>query len=309
MPHPLSGLPGSEPGPGAGPVSPALLEALFDDAALLAVPEPDLTASLDRHRRLRAEPAGELLLGPLLVPAGRVEALTQALLPGDHALPVVLVPDPGPGPAGPREAVAQLAALRTARYLLLDDDRVQPVGVVVALPGGTDPGAAARAVVDALDFTVPAWLRPAPGDDGAGLLEVLAEDGAEGLALPAAGPDALPDRLLAALLRAAVDRELTIRATGGPLPLLRPPAGVATDGPGALNLLCAVRAALNGAETAELTEILVAVEPGPLLSAVRGMSDADAAVVRAFLAAVPLAPIASALVELDDLALLPADVR
>ena len=50
-----------------------------------------------------------------------------------------------------------------------------------------------------------------------------------------------------------------------------------------LNLLCATRAALNGAETADLAIILAEPEIAPLASAARRMSEADAAIVRAFL--------------------------
>jgi hypothetical protein len=352
VPRPLPGLPGSESDPGTGPVSPALLDALLDDAALLTLPvraaapgpgdaagdrdpqpDPDVEAALERHRRLRTHPGGELLLGPLLVPTGLADTVILALRSHDHALPVVLVPDPGPGSltrqeATPQEAARRLAAAQHARNLLLDDDRAEVVGVELDLPGTVPAQAAARAVVDALDFTVPAWLRPAAGTDWERALDVLAEDGAEGLALAAAGPDALADHVLAALLRAAVDRELTVRAVGGPLPLIRPPAatgagtGAATGaatvagtaGPdsrahGVLNLVCAVRAALNGAAATELAGILAATEPAPLLSALRRMSDADSAVVRAFLAAVPVAPVATTLAELDARRLLPSDAR
>jgi hypothetical protein len=187
----------------------------------------------------------------------------------------------------------------------------------VSLPRDLPAADGARVVVDALDFTAPAWLELDPGLADAGqALTVLAEDGAEGLALAAGGPHPLPAGSLAAGLRAAVDRELTVRAVGGPLPWVRPAERPADPSPerattvphGALNLICAVRAALNGAEVEQLTAILAATTPAPLLSAVRRMSGADAVVVRAFLAAVPVAPVASTLDELTRLGLLPTDL-
>jgi len=237
--------------------------------------------------------------------------VVAALRPGDHALRVVLVPDPAAGQGAPgREQVAEhLATLRVARNLFVDDDRVELVGVEIPLPADLPASTAARAVVDTLDFTAPAWLRPGPDHDWGQALAVLAEDGAEGVALAAGGPDALPPAVLAGMLRAAVDRELTVRVTGGPLPWVRPGPDPAT-GPaphGTLNLLCAVRAALNGADTVQLTAILAAVDPAPLLAAVRRMSDPDAVVVRAFLAAVPMAPVGRAVDDLAGLGLLPDD--
>jgi hypothetical protein len=330
-PPPSAPLPGPPDlaDPGSGPASAALLDGLLDDAVLLDVPldVPLVAAAVARHRALRDRADGELLTGPLLVPAGLAEAVAGSLRPGEHPLRVLLVPDPpaagrsGRDPAAPDVARVseQLEALRQARNLFLDDDGIELVGVQVSLPRDLPAADGARAVVDALDFTAPAWLELDPGLAGAGqALAVLAEDGAEGLALAAGGAHRLPAGSLAAGLRAAVDREVTVRAVGGPLPWIRPadPSTTGSSAPGSttavphgvLNLLCAVRAALNGAEVEQLTAILTATAPGPLLSAVRRMSGADAVVVRAFLAAVPVAPVAGALDELARLGLLPTDL-
>jgi hypothetical protein len=342
----LAGLPGSAADPGSGPASAALLDGLLDDAVLLDVPldvpldmRPDVpldtrpvAAAVAQHRALRDRADGELLTGPLLVPAGLAEAVAGSVRSGEHPLRVLLVPDP-PAMGGPdRDRAApdtagvseQLEALRRARNLFLDDDGIELVGVQVSLPRDLPAADGARAVVDALDFTAPAWLELDPGLAGAGqALAVLAEDGAEGLALATGGPHRLPAGSLAAGLRAAVDRELTVRAVGGPLPWIRPadpwPTGSSTPGSstagsstavphGVLNLLCAVRAALNGADVEQLTAILTTTAPGPLLSAVRRMSGADAVVARAFLAAVPVRPVAGALDEVARLGLLPTDL-
>lgn len=339
---------------------PALLDGLLDDATLLTLlppasptaestgrigaagPSPDdgpaddgltddglltarVAAAAEAHRVLVDDPATELLAGPLLVPTSLAEAVLRALRPNDHAVRLILVPDRGPGgETGLPDVAEQLHRLRVARNLFLDDDRTELVGVQVPLPSDAPAAGTVRAVVDALDFTVPAWLQLRPGPGWLDALAVLAEDGAEGVAAAGAGPDALPDDALAALLRAVVDRELTVRIVGGPLPVLRPAPGqvpgghvtgrqvpgghVTGGGPhGLLNVLCAVRAALNGAEPADLAGILAATDPAPLLSALRRMSDADAMVVRAFLAAVPTSPVAATVADLTGLGLLPTE--
>jgi hypothetical protein len=326
-PPPPAGLPGASADPGSGPVSPALLDLLLDDAALLTVPADAgnadarnaragkdaegvaVAAVVDRHRVLLDGPATEQLVGPLLVPAGRAEDVVLALQPSDHAMRLLLVPD-HPSGATPTSAdvAEQLQELRAARNLFLDDDRAEVVGIHVPLPAEVPAPDAVRAVIDALDFTVPAWLQPVPRPGWLDALAVLAEDGAEGVAATGAGPLALSDTDLAALLRTVVDHELTVRIVGGPLPLIR--ESVETTGPhGALNVICAVRAALNGAEAPELAGILATTHAAGLLSAVRRMSDADSVVVRAFLAAVPAAPVEGAVAGLAALALLATETR
>ena len=80
---------------------------------------------------------------------------------------------------------------------------------------------------------------------------------------------------MAALLRRAVDLDLSLRVTGA--------GGGAAATVQLLAALCAVRAALNGAGVPEIEGVLAERRVAPLASALRRMSDADAAVVRAFL--------------------------
>jgi hypothetical protein len=254
MDGPLAGLPGASTDAGAGRVVDPLLEGLLIAPATAAA------------RREQARAWYAHLLGPWLVPAPAVPVLLAELTPGDVAVRVALAAEPAPvDPAG-------VLGLRDARNRLLDDDRLELTAVHVPLPAGGDPESALRALLADLDFTVPAWVEipPVPGWERA--VETLVADGAERLALrlPAPGEDAAA---AAAVLRLAVDRDLSLRAIG---------AGPASA-VGALVALCAVRAALNGAEAPELAAVLAEQTPTPLAAALRRMSEADAAVARVFL--------------------------
>jgi hypothetical protein len=260
-------LPGASLDPGSGPVVDALVETLLDDGAAL-LPGADLAAVLAAHRAGRND-WYDPLLGPVLLPTGSLPALADALRPADHALRVVLVAAPDePDP---------LAALRADSAQLMDADRLEPVGVQLTLPDG-DPGRAARAVLDALAFTIPACLDLPlrPGWEQA--LAVLAEDGAERAALR---PTGWTDDDLARVLRRAIDLDVPVTVPTGIDRLVRDDAGH-----GLLNLLAAVRTALNGAEDPQVARVLAERRPEPLCSGLRRMSDADAAVARAFLVSV-----------------------
>lgn len=272
-------LPGASLDPGSGPVVDALVEGLLDDAAGLR-PGADLAEVLARHRAGRDD-WYDPLAGPLLLPTGVLPALAEALLPADHALRVVLV-------AGP-DLPDPLAALRADSAQLLDADRLELVGVQLTLPDG-DPARAARAVLDALAFTVPASVDVPlrPGWEQA--LAVLAEDGAERAAIR---PSGWSHHDLAAVVRRAVDLDVPLTVPTGIDRLLRD-----DEGHGLLNLLAAVRAALNGAETDDLAAVLAERRPGPVCSGLRRMSDADAAVARAFLLSVGCPDVAAAAADL-----------
>jgi len=277
-PHLLPGLPGAGH-PGTGPVVDPLLDDLLSDF-VPAVPTISGAASetgaaavalaLAEHRDHHEAWYGDLI-GPLRVPASATVALLGALRPGDHALPIVLTPDPASDDL--------LARLRAARALLLDNHRVELVGVELPFAAADSAADAARRALDALDFTVPAWfmVKAEPGWEPA--FDVLAQDGAESVALYLPKPVSREIFAgVAAVLRALIDRELPYAVTDGLSGLV-----TSLEGHGLLNLLCATRAALNGAETADLTGILAETAIAPLASAARRMSEADAAIVRAFL--------------------------
>jgi len=285
---PLPGLPGASLS-GTGPV----VEPLLDDLLSPTVPrvpagwptEP-VTLALTAYRDDRLSWYGDLL-GPLRVPASATESLLDALRPGDHALPIVLIPDPG--------SEVPLDALRIARSLLLDNHRVELVGVELPFVAADSAADAARITLDELDFTVPAWFMvPAlPGWEPA--FDVLAQDGAESVALRLPTPgslDVFADA--AAVLRALIDRELPYAVTDGVGGLVSTRTGF-----GLLNLLGATRAALNGAGAGELAAILAEPSPDPLASAARRMSEADAAIVRAFLPTLTVGSVPTLIAELE----------
>jgi len=272
----LAGLPGASDEAGDGPLVPALLEAVL-------LVEGTVASARDATRAWYAD-----LVGPLLVPADATERVQEQLGPGDVGLRVVLVARPGPGdPAG-------LRGMREARNRLLDDDRVELTGVHIPLPAGQLPADAVADLLAELDLTVPAWVEVTPSAGWEQALETLAADGAEHLALRLGMPPA------AALLRRAVDLDLSLRVSGA--------GGGAASTVDLLAALCAVRAALNGADVPEIAAVLAERRVERLASALRRMSDADAAVVRAFLEGVVVPDAEQAARDLAALGLVdPAD--
>jgi hypothetical protein len=269
---PLPGLPGAALA-GSGQVVDPLLDDLLSDvtpAVAAQAPTEPVTRVVAEYRDHRRAWYGDLV-GPLRVPASATASMLEALLPGDHAVPIVLTPDAKPNDL--------LAELRAARALLLDNHRVELVGIELPFAAADSAADAARFALDALDFTVPAWfmVKAEPGWEPA--FDVLAQDGAESVALFLPQPSSSAVFTgVATVLRALIDRELPYAVTDGVTGLVSTP-----NGHGLLNLLCATRAALNGAEIDELAAILAEPSPDPLASAARRMSEADAAIVRAFL--------------------------
>jgi hypothetical protein len=299
----LPGLPGATADPGSGTVVVTLVDGLLadvvpeppagpDGAETVAIARPRVEEALAAHRDHRASWYGDLL-GPLRVPTGAVADLVTRLTAREHAMPVTLVP--------PASAADPLTPLHAARSLLIDDDRVQVVGVELPLPAGPEPAHAARAALHAIDVSVPVWFLVPPDPAWLPALDVLAEDGAESVALHVGtDPAGLP--AAAAVLRRAVDLDIAVSVTAGDLPVVTDASGC-----GLLNLLGAVRAALNGADGAEVAAILACPRPEPLAAAARRMSDADAAVVRAFLPVVTCPSVRGVVDELESLGLIAPD--
>jgi hypothetical protein len=309
----LPGLPGATEEAGSGPVVETLVDGLLadpvpvppgsagfePDGGTVPIERPHVADALATHRDHRGSWYGDLL-GPLRVPTSAVSDVAAGLIARDHGMPVMLVPPPGsPDP---------LAELHAARALLIDDDRVQVTGVELPLPRAAEPALAARAALAALDVSVPAWFVVPPDTAWLPALDVLAEDGAESVALHLGRAGSAATGTgdgwtgAAAVLRRAVDLDVAVAVTAGGLP-------VVTDGTGCglLNLLGAVRAALNGADVAEVAAVLAATTPEPLAAAARRMSDADAAVVRAFLPVVTCPSIRSVVEDLESLGLIAPD--
>ena len=288
---PPAGLPGASLDPGTGPAVPDLFESLIEDTAL---PEP-AGRPLDQavrdhlgHRRAWYGP----LVGPLTLPLGAVGGLPAALdaasvppsPPADEALGVLLV---AAGPDG--VAAGVIAGL---------DGRVRLAGLEVTAEAG-EAGA----------LPEPVWIEIPRGSGMAAALARAAGGGRQNVAFhvggpaPAGHPEDADDAELAAFLRQAIDLDLAFRLRTGPGRAVRR-AGPGRAEHGLLNVLCGVRAALNGAETPEIAEVLAEYRPEPLASAARRISDADAAVVRAFCHSVGCAALPVVVSGLDALGLL-----
>lgn len=295
---PLPGLPGADASAGTGPAVRSLFETLLDDDACVrpasGAAVRQVSHVLQRHRDAATSWYRDTL-GAVHLPAALINDLLACLGPADHALPLVLASD-----------VSGLSGLRQARNMILEYDRVDLVAVHVGLPDELSPAAGARALLDALDFSVPARVDTALAPGWADALAVLAADGAEEVGLDVSGvssgaAESAPPTVqeLGEFLRIAIDRDLTVHAVAGP------DHAIAQDGrTGVVNLLCAVRAALNGAQSDEVSLILAETSVAPLASAVRRMSEADAAVVRAFLGSCACADPGSVVDDLVALGLL-----
>lgn len=263
--------------------------------ALLAGLLADAGGDPERHLDLLGDERGDLV-GPLVVRAGALEDFRERLPQGAHALRVHLVADAADARDG-------LATLREARNGLFDDDRVEVVGVQLALPPGVPPAAAAHALLDALDFTAPAWLDVPLTDGWEDALEVVAQDGTEHVAVDPAADTAG----LAAFVRRCADLGLAFRVGG------RTPDGLACtvsggnpgDPHGVLNLLCAVRATLAGAGPAQVAAVLRSTDTVALASALQTTGPADAAAVRALLAQVDVHDVGALRTDLWHEGLLP----
>ena len=115
---------------------------------------------------------------------------------------------------------------------------------------------------------------------------------------------AWPDETeLATFVRTAIDHDLGFKLTGGLHHVVRG----THDGEeqhGLLNVLAAVRWALNGEEVDELVPILAERDPAVLVPQVVRMSAADAAIVRAFFTAYGCCEVTDPLGELTTLGLI-----
>lgn len=231
------------------------------------------------------------LVGPLVLRASGLESFREELPPAAYGTRVHLVADATDDRDG-------LTALREARNGLFDEDRVEVVGVQLALPAQAEPAFAATTLLEILDFTAPAWLQVPLVDGWEKAFDVVAEDGTERLAVDLAAP--APD--LAAFLHRAAQARVAYRVTGtrGVTGAVR----TAHDAPGVLNLLAAVRAVLDGAPAAVVEALLAAADHAPLVEVVRSSSPADAVAVRSLLRGVDTADVAAVAEDLRALGLL-----
>jgi hypothetical protein len=144
-------------------------------------------------------------------------------------------------------------------------------------------------------------------------LSAAARTGAPGGAkLRTGGADAAAvpsEEELAAFLRHAIDLDLTFKLTAGLHHAVRgTDEATGLEHHGVLNVLCAIKAALNGAEEDELVEVLAERDAAPLVTRAHGMSEADASVIRAFWSSFGCCGVTDPIGELATLGLLGPDL-
>ena len=273
------------------PAEPGLFAGLVDDAAVFPPGNAPLDEAVRMHRVHRTSwYAG--LVGPLLVPASAAGDLVPLAAGADaDPLRVAVIGRPG---TPVEQVVDAVARLRSA-------DGVEVVGVErgwePSWRGAPDPG-------------VPLTLEVPRGDAQVGAVADIAADASDNRPLQAkfrtgatdtwAWPD---ERELAAFVRTAVDHDLGFKLTGG----LHHAVRGSHDGQeqhGLLNVLVAVRWALNGDDVDELVPLLSERDPAVLVPHVTRMSAADAAIVRAFFPAYGCCGVTDPITELAALGLL-----
>ena len=259
-----------------GRASPALFTGLVDDAAMFPPGNAPLETAVEEHLGHRASWYADLV-GPLLVPASQVLDLVELVAARALSQPVTVGVISADGLDPARVALKAARAATGLEVVAVE----LPLAAVDDLPRAwSELGGADRAVWWEVDRG--GYLREQLGRV-AGAART-AEPGGAKLRTGGLDPAAVPSEPeLAAFLRHAVDVDLTFKLTAGLHHAVRcTDAASGLEQHGVLNVLCGVKAALNGAEEDELAELLAERDPAPLVSRANSMSEADASVMRAF---------------------------
>jgi hypothetical protein len=270
------------------PAEPALFAGLVDDAAVFPPGNAPLPEAVRLHRLHRSS-GYAACVGPLLVPASAAPDLV-GLLDG-APLRVAVIGRPGT-PAG--EVADAVALLQHT-----------PGAEVVGVELGWTPDWRST------DFAgIPRTLEVPRGQDQATAIADVAADASDSVVLPAkfrTGATetwAWPDEVeLATFIRSTIDHDLGFKLTGGLHHVVRGTHD-GVEQHGLLNVLSAVRWALNGEEVDELVDLLGERDPAVLVPQVVRMSAADAAIVRAFFTAYGCCEVTDPLGELTTLGLI-----
>jgi hypothetical protein len=234
----------------------ALFDGLFDDAALFPPGEAPMAAAVPAHRELR-ERLGRLV-GPFVVPAGRLDELSARLNSGP-AFEISLIVAAGDLPAATRQVENEpglsLAAVE-----------------VPAVANAEDALQAVRALDEVLPASIPAAVelpRSAARDE---VLDVLAGTRYRAkLRTGGVRADLFPSPTeLAETLHACVMRDVAFKCTAGLHHAVRhidPATGFAHHG--FVNLLVAVSALASGAPAQIAAEHLRDSDAGSLVAALR----------------------------------------
>lgn len=242
-----------------------LLAALVDDAALFPPGSAPMAVGLAEHEGYRAQPWAAAV-GPFLCPASRVDELRARLPPG-RRLRLSLVFDV----VGERAH----AALRTCAA----DDRLTVVGVEAALARLGDDAVTVGGNLARLPGVAGSLEVPRAGFDAA--LDLVASAGWHAAKYRTGGvtADAYPsEEELAALLLACVRRRLPVKLTGGLHRAVRNTTAEGLEQHGVLNVLVAVRRALDGAT--DLAAVLADRDGPALAGTVTGWDVAERLAVR-----------------------------
>lgn len=272
------------------PAEPALFARLIDDAAVFPPGNAPLWEALTAHREHR-QAWYAACVGPLLVPASGVAELVHLTDDGGEPVQVSVVGRPEVGAEEVRGAAATL--------------RETPGVIVVGMELGWFEGWRDLSWDrDPLSLEVPR------GDAQADAIADIAGEANDTVAVQAkfrtgATPTwPWPDeRELATFFRTSIDHDLGFKLTGG----LHHAVRGSYDGEeqhGILNVLVAVRWALNGEDVDELVPLLAERDPEVLVAHVTRMSAADASIVRAFFTAYGCCGVTDPINELAALGLL-----
>lgn len=270
------------------PAEPALFAGLVDDAAVFPPGNAALADAVRLHRGHRTSRYAASV-GPLLVPASAAFELV-GLVDGEP-LRVGVIGRPGTAASEVADAVAVL--------------RRAPGVEVAGVELGWTPDWRATDL-----GPLPRTLEVPRGPQQAEAVADIAADASDTVVLQAkfrTGATetwAWPDELeLATFVRTAIDHDLGFKLTGGLHHVVRG----TYDGQeqhGLLNVLVAVRWALNGEEADQLAPLLAERDPEALVPQVTRMSAADAAIVRAFFTAYGCCEVTDPLGELTTLGLI-----
>jgi hypothetical protein len=266
-----------------------LLGRLIDDAALFPPGNAPMDTAVPAHLGYADTPYAALV-GRFLCPASRLDELAAAL-PSGATLELGVIADTG------------LPGLPDALSLVASEPRLRLTGVEIALPDG-DAVEAARRAVAGLPREVTGFVEVPRVPGFRGVLDVLIGAGVAakartGGATAAAFPS---EAEMAVLVAGCVERGLPFKCTAGLHRAVRHrdrDSGLEQHGFG--NLLLAVHAALTGGdvEAALSTRDTDAVAAG-----CRGLSETEAARVRASFVGFGSCSIAEPVAELTEMGLL-----
>ncbi|MFN8168144.1 MAG: hypothetical protein U0S36_05105 [Candidatus Nanopelagicales bacterium] len=242
-----------------------LVAGLVDDAAVFPPGLAPVDEAVRAHRAWRRDDLG-VVVGPLLIPVSRLGEVLDALdaEPSSEPLDLALVADTG------------LVEAAEARAILLDDDRVQLVGLETALPQDGPLADSARLTLDTLDFALPAALEIplVPGWQDA--LAVVAADGAERAKFRTGGARVPSPDELAEVVAACARLGAAFKLTAGLHRALRHDVEGGAEH-GFVNVLAATAAAIQGRPVPHLASLLDERDPLPLLAV---LADSDPLAVR-----------------------------